>query len=399
MASKGFRVNVLTTKPNLWSSSVTVTTATSTWKSRGAFVGAINKVSSDPADVIPGCDVIIVCAPAHVHGAIVKSIGPHLSPNTYVGTIFAQGGFDWIVRDALGSEHLHKAKAIFGLQNIPWICKLTTYGKEARILGPKERLKAVSSPVEHTSEILAIIEQMYDIPTVALPNFLCLTLTPSNQIIHPARYFAIFKDYTPGRTYTKDEIKAREGMTLYEDFDPLSSEILSKLDNELQTIKICLVRRFPQLDLSAILPIKDRITTTYGEAVADDSSLLSVMRTNKGYVGCATPLEDCGEGRYRPAAKSRLFWEDIPYGLCILKHLAEMLNNLPTPTINKMIFWHQEFMGKEFLRKNGTLNPLAMMETGCPGRYGLHRIEDVVAGSIPTQMLNYVNNNLPSSKL
>jgi hypothetical protein len=42
----------------------------------------------------------------------------------------------------------------------------------------------------------------------------------------------------------------------------------------------------------------------------------------------------------------RLFWEDIPYGLCILKNLVEMLGNFPTPAIDFMIRWHQQFMGK-----------------------------------------------------
>jgi hypothetical protein len=42
----------------------------------------------------------------------------------------------------------------------------------------------------------------------------------------------------------------------------------------------------------------------------------------------------------------RLFWEDIPYGLCILKNLVEMLGNFPTPAIDSMIRWHQQFMGK-----------------------------------------------------
>jgi hypothetical protein len=41
-----------------------------------------------------------------------------------------------------------------------------------------------------------------------------------------------------------------------------------------------------------------------------------------------------------------LFWEDIPYGLCILKNLVELLGNFPTPAIDSMIRWHQQFMDK-----------------------------------------------------
>ena len=80
-----------------------------------------------------------------------------------------------------------QVKSIFGLQNIPWICKTTVYGFESRILGPKKVLKAASSPVEKTAFVTDLVERLFDIPTLPLPNFMCLTLTPSNQIIHPAR--------------------------------------------------------------------------------------------------------------------------------------------------------------------------------------------------------------------
>jgi hypothetical protein len=105
--------------------------------------------------------------------------------------------------------------------------------------------------------------------------------------------------------------------------------------------------------------------------------------------GCGTPLTSHPDGTFSPAANSRLFWEDIPFGLCILKHLAELLGDLPVPTVEQQIRWHQNLMGKEFLLPSGRLNPLLMMETGAAGKYGLHRIEDVVAGSIPTPMLGY----------
>ena len=43
------------------------------------------------------------------------------------------------------------------------------------------------------------------------------------------------------------------------DLDRNLSVILSQLDNELQQIKFAILQRVPQLDLSSILPIGDRI--------------------------------------------------------------------------------------------------------------------------------------------
>ena len=35
---------------------------------------------------------------------------------------------------------------IFGLYNIPWICKIVTYGEKVRIIGPKDALYLTVSP-------------------------------------------------------------------------------------------------------------------------------------------------------------------------------------------------------------------------------------------------------------
>ena len=62
------------------------------------------------------------------------------------------------------------------------------------------------------------------------------------------------------------------------------------------------------------------------------------------------------EGGVIPNIKGRIFWEDVPYGLCILHDLARIVG-VRTPAIDKMILWHQQFMeGKEWL-KDGKLNP------------------------------------------
>jgi len=45
------------------------------------------------------------------------------------------------------------------------------------------------------------------------------------------------------------------------------------------------------------------------------------------------------EGGVIPNIKGRIFWEDVPYGLCILHDIARILN-LSTPATNKMINWH-----------------------------------------------------------
>lgn len=38
-----------------------------------------------------------------------------------------QGGFDWACMHSMGS-HVNRVGCLFGLQNIPWICRISEYG-------------------------------------------------------------------------------------------------------------------------------------------------------------------------------------------------------------------------------------------------------------------------------
>ncbi|CAM9320232.1 unnamed protein product, partial [Chrysoparadoxa australica] len=327
-------------------------------------------------------------APANAHPSLLAAIAPHVEDGVTVGTLFGQGGFDWAATHAFG-KNFKKVKVLFGLLNIPWICKTTKYGHSSRIIGPKKQLYAATYPVELVHQVADKITALFDIECLTLPNFLNLTLTPSNQIIHPARYFGIFRDWDGQRTYTRQELKARNGDTLYDNFDAISSETLATLDNELQQVRAALVKRVPQLDLSYVLPITERIVLQYGEQVKDKSSLQTIFCSNLGYRGCATPVDEISTGQVQPAVNSRLFWEDIPYGLCILKGMAEILGNFPTPAINSMIRWHQQYMGIEFLSHDDQLNPLAIPITGSPYKYGIHTIQDLVLTSLPQGSHDY----------
>jgi len=67
-----YRINVLSRRPEVWGDRIDGTTEGSSWEHIGDISGKINKVSADPADVIPGSQVIIICSPAHTKLAILE---------------------------------------------------------------------------------------------------------------------------------------------------------------------------------------------------------------------------------------------------------------------------------------------------------------------------------------
>lgn len=69
---------------------------------------------------------------------------------------------------------------------------------------------------------------LYYIPCIVVPNFLSLTLCPSNQIIHPGRVYSFFKDWDGKSTFKKSEMPL-----LYEEIDDDSAREIQLLDNEI----------------------------------------------------------------------------------------------------------------------------------------------------------------------
>lgn len=141
-------------------------------------------------------------------------------------------------------------------------------------------------------------------------------------------------------------------------------------------IKYGILARFPELDLSSVIPIGPRIIQNYGDDVKDKSTLLQIFRTNVGYCKFKVPVVQVGT-KFVVNIKARIFTEDIPFGLCVLLDIAEMLN-LQVPNIVRSIEWHQKLMGKEFV-VNGRLNEAEVMNTGAPRRFGFRTIESYVA--------------------
>ena len=71
-------------------------------------------------------------------------------------------------------------------------------------------------------------------------------------------------------------------------------------------------------------------------------------------------------------SNARFFWEDVPFGLVILKDIGRILG-VPTPHCTKQIVWHQKFMPVKYVDpKTGEFLPGALDNTGAPSRYGIN---------------------------
>ena len=53
------------------------------------------RVSADPAEVIPGSDVVVLVLPAFAHESTLRQVIPFLDEGAWVGAMPARGGFDY----------------------------------------------------------------------------------------------------------------------------------------------------------------------------------------------------------------------------------------------------------------------------------------------------------------
>lgn len=250
------------------------------------IIGKIAKVSDKPEEVAADADVFILGGPAHANPPLLQQIAPYVKKGAYVGALYAQGGFDWAAVQAIGAQKIKDLDiTLFGLQFIPWICRALQYGKECKMIGPKKLLYAAATPVERAPIVADLVGKLFDIPCKTVPNFLCLTMVPSNQIIHPGRYYGIFKDWDGKKTYNATDIPL-----LYEQLDDFSAQQLQDLSDELQAVKKALVAKFPELDLSTVKDLGERIVEHYGVDVTDTSSLKQIFNTNKVIIGACTHI-------------------------------------------------------------------------------------------------------------
>jgi len=331
----------------------------------GTITGKPNLITADPAKAIPHAQLILLCVPSHIETQIFNRILPHITPTPYIGSIPAPGGFDWKAHHLL-KQH-NKPAIVFGLGFIPYMCKIAQYGQSVRILGSKLiNALAVITP-EHTPEVCDLMAHLLQTPVIDMHYFLNMTLHPGNQLLHPAIMYDLFKSW--------DGTPLPEQPLFYESVSSSATELLQSMSDELLIIKTALENQIPNLHLPFVFPLQQGIIYSYGPAVQDPSTLQSTIATNQAYAGIRTPMIPQKNG-WVPDWNSRFFLEDIPYGLVVLRGIADMLS-VATPTLDTVLYWSQAQMNREYLI-HGQLTGKDILDSGAPSSYHISNIKDLI---------------------
>jgi hypothetical protein len=336
-----------------------------------SVTGRPARVSSNPAEVVPGSEVALLALPAFAHDRILRDIAPYLDEGAWLGALPARGGFDWSVFANLGPDH--EAITVFGLQTLPWACRIEEFGRSVRVLGVKDRVELAAQPAEMAGQVAALLEDLLGLAIEPVECFLCLTLANTGQLLHPGLMYGLFKDWD-GRPYP-------EAPLFYQGAGPDSAALLEDMSAEIMAIRSALEPGFPCLDFSLVRPLVEWLRRSYPGDIGDPASLHSCLATNRSYRGLKAPMQAV-EGGLIPDFRARYLVEDIPYGLVVSRGIAG-LAGLETPTIDRVILWAQERLGMEFL-KDGRLAGKDLPASRAPQRYGITTLEMLDQPPAPT---------------
>lgn len=311
-AQKHHQVKIYTSKPDRFDRHLLIVDEERNVIREGDIVSA----TDNEAKAFSDAELIFVTVPAFCMKDVENKIYPFVRRGVKIGLIPGTGGSEWAFRKVI-----EKGAVIFGMQRVPSVARLVEYGKSVCAVGYRKELHVAALPHVYTDEIAQMISEMFDMPCAALPNYLNLTLIPSNPILHTTRLRTIFKDYHVGLTYDILPL-------FYENWNDEASELLLKCDDELRNICSALT----DFDLSYVKSLKIHYESeTPKQLTAKISSIESLK-------GLKTPSVETN-GKYIPDFNSRYFTADFTFGLGILVQIADLMG-VKVPNMKETLEWY-----------------------------------------------------------
>lgn len=308
LANRGHQVSILTTNPSLWGRSLEIVAPD------GNFVGELADITSEPSEVIPQAEMVLVCLPGFAIHDELEKIKLHLSKDCVVGTVVSSTGFFFEAFKVLPPDTL-----LFGFQRVPFISRTIEYGHRAELKGYKDTLSVAVEQTESKEPIRQQLEQLFEKPVTLLDNYYEVSLSNSNPLLHPSRIYTMWKDWELGIAYPRNP-------QLYAEWTLEASTLLIQMDEEFQ-------------NLLKILGLKPGCIPTvldYYEST-DAESLTHKLQTIKAFQGIYSPMKEV-PGGFVPDFSSRYFTEDFPYGMRFIIETAHE-HHVAIPTIEEVYHW------------------------------------------------------------
>ena len=165
----------------------------------------------------------------------------------------------------------------------------------------------------------------------------------------------------------------------YKDYDDISANLLSSLDAEYTLVRNAIKALHPERDYRYMM---DYLALERFSYQSHNTDIKQSFVTSQTLTSIGTPVVQNAEGLWEIDRTSRFFLDDIYYGNCIAKWMAEQLG-IPTPTIDEILRWAQMVRQEAIIGPDNHLlidspDLKEPMKSGIPAYYGFHTIEDCI---------------------
>lgn len=278
--------------------------------------GDIKLATSDPQIAFPEAEFIVVTVPPTQMERIADKVYLYAPSSAIICVVPGNGGSECAFKKCVDRGNI-----FCGLERVPAIARLLEKGKIVKSTEYRPEFHVAALHKNDVNEFADFISDLFDRPTIAIPNFLNITMTPSNPILHTTRLRTLFSDWHEGIIYDRVPL-------FYEEWDIPSAELLITCDEEVQAI----CRSLPQFELQFVKSLRDHYESPTPEAMVNKLSSIEPFK------GIKTPMIEKDDG-YIPDLHSRYFTSDFSYGLTIIKQIA-VFAGVNTPNIDETMSWY-----------------------------------------------------------
>ena len=304
----GVVVDMLTNHPEKWNHEYIVNIPEG-----GKLKGRLDVITSNPTEVIPNADIVFFCLPAFLVENEVLKIKPYLKKETIIGAVVGNTGFFIYCH-----KHLPKDSKLFSLQRVPYVSRVVDYGKEANLLGYRDKLIMAVENVDNRESIRVLVEKLFGEETELADSFYEVTLSNSNPILHTGRLYTMWKDW---------DCKPFDRCSLfYKEWTIEASQLEIEMDKEFFAL-------LNKLNVSTkhIATLLEHYESTNAEEMTAKLQSIASLST------ILSPMKQI-DGKWLPDFSSRYFTEDFPFGLRSIVETAKS-HNLDIPNLQKVYNW------------------------------------------------------------
>jgi len=329
-------------------------------------------VTNNPEDAIRDVNIVVFMLPASAHEVFLDTLKPYIKPGTIIVGLPGAPGFEFQVLHVLGD--VGQRCTIMNFESSPWVCRYTEFGVDCEVfgnlLGAIKQGKDVAPKKDPVSTLQSLLDPLPKL--IVAGHLLGVQLMSVDAYLHTSILYGQWEGW--------DGNPLDQPPLFYNGLTESAANLLSSVSDEVVNIAK-LFELKTEADMSSVVHIHLWLVRRYSHDISDKSTLYKTIQTNAAYQGIKHPVKTTEDGKFVPDFTHRYMTEDVPYGLVVIRGVAEIVG-AKTPNIDKVLTWCQEKMGKEYL-VNSKLQGKDVASSRAPQRYGFTSLESILSVTRP----------------